>query len=132
MYLVTVGILATNQIPAGASQEAADAAELNRLENVWNEAHVRGDADALDRLWAEDLIVTVPNMAVMAKADSIGIWRSGQMRFLRYETSGLRIRVYGEAAVVTGRLLRTRNVGGRIVDDDWRFTKMYIRRNGAC
>ncbi|OFW53751.1 MAG: hypothetical protein A2146_06665 [Actinobacteria bacterium RBG_16_67_10] len=98
---------------------------------MWNEAHMRGDAEALNRLWADDLLVTVPNMPPMSKAETIGIWRSGRMRFGRYETSDIRIRVYNDAAVVSGRVRRTRSINGRDVDDDWRFTKMYIRRGGT-
>jgi len=112
------------------SSTSADAEELTRLETVWNEAHTRGDAEALDRLWAEELVVTVPNMPVMTKPESLGIWRSGRMKFQRYQTSEVQIRVYGETAVVTGRLERTRNLNGRDVEDNWRFTKVYIRREG--
>jgi hypothetical protein len=118
------------QEPAGKSQESTDSAELSRLENVWNEAHLRGDAEALDRLWADDFVVTVPSMAMMTKPDAIGIWRSGRMKFQRYQTSDTRVRVYDNAAVVTGRLQRTRNINGREIDDDWRFTKVYIRQAG--
>lgn len=108
-----------------------DRVELSRLEQVWNDAHVRGDADALDRLWAEEMVVTVPGMPVMQKPDSMAIWRSGRMKFQRYETSDTRIQLFGDAAVVTGRLLRTRNTGGGDVADDWRFTKVYVRRAGV-
>lgn len=110
------------------SRESADTAELTRLENVWNEAHLRGDADALDRLWADDLIVQVTNMRVLTKPEAIGMVRSGHVKFRRYETSNVRIRVYENAAVVTGRLERTRDLNGRNLDDTWRFTKVYIRR----
>jgi ketosteroid isomerase-like protein len=115
---------------AAPSGDSAATAELSRLESVWNEAHVQGDAEALDRLWADDLVSTVPRMRVMSKADTLGIWRSGRMKFLRYETSDTRIRLYGDSAVVTGRLQRAREVGGQAVADDWRFTKVYIRRDG--
>jgi ketosteroid isomerase-like protein len=107
-----------------------DSAELSRLEDVWNEAHVRNDADALARLWSDDLIVQVTNMRVMSKTDSIGMLRSGRMKFKRYQSSNLRIRVYGDAAVVTGQLERTRELDGRNVDDKWRFTKVYVRTAG--
>jgi ketosteroid isomerase-like protein len=113
------------------SRESADVAELTRLETVWNEAHLHGDAETLDRLWADDLVITVPNMPVMAKADVLGMWRSGRVKIQRYETSDTRIRVYGDAAVVTGRVKRTRDFNGRTVDDDWRFTKVYVRRAGG-
>jgi ketosteroid isomerase-like protein len=117
------------QNPSGKSGGlSADAAELLRLESVWNEAHVRGDADALDRLWADDLTVTVPNMPVMTKESAIGIARSGRLKFKRYQTSVILVRLYGDAAIVTGLVERTRELNGRDVDDKWRFTKVYIRR----
>jgi ketosteroid isomerase-like protein len=129
---LAVWVVATALIqdPTGMPRGSADAMELSRLENVWNEAHVRGDADALDRLWADDFVVTVPDMPVMTKSEVIKVWRSGQMKFQRYQTSDTRIRVYDDAAVITGRLQRTRNFKGRDVDDDWRFTKVCIRRGG--
>ncbi|MFQ5701515.1 MAG: nuclear transport factor 2 family protein [Acidobacteriota bacterium] len=116
--------------PGSKAQETADRIELARLETAWNHAHVRGDAQALDRLWAEELVVTVPEMPVMGKADVIGIWRSGRMKFQHYEISDVRIRVYGDAAVVTGRVERARIIDGREVADDWRYTKVYVRRTG--
>lgn len=121
---------ALGQQPANGSQEAADRQELTRLETVWNDAHMRGDAAALDRLWADDLTVAVPNMPVFTKADTIRIWRTAQMKFQRYETSDVSIRLYGDAAVVTGRLERSRTFDNRTVDDRWRFTKVYVRRDG--
>lgn len=123
-----IAVMALLPEPVSVAQESIDATELSRLEAVWNEAHLQGNANALDSLWADDLIVTVPKMMVLTKAEAIGIMRSGRMTFTHYHTSDLRIRVYGDAAVVTGRLQRTRHRDGREVGDDWRFTKVYIRR----
>jgi ketosteroid isomerase-like protein len=109
---------------------STDSAELSRLEKVWNEAHVNGDADALERLWADDLTVAVPNMAVITKQTALSMAKSGRIKFKRYETSDIKIRVYSDAAVVTGIVERTRNMNSRDVDDKWRFTKVYIRRAG--
>ncbi len=113
-----------------AQTDSATQRELSRLETVWNEAHMRADAAALEQLWADDLEVAVPRMPVMSKAEALTFARSGRMRFERYETSDLRIRVYGDAAVVTGRLQRTRTINGKQTDDDWRFTKVYVRQSG--
>jgi ketosteroid isomerase-like protein len=123
-------LIVFNQQPAGKMNESADTKELLRLESVWNEAHLQGDAAALDRLWADDLIVTVMNMPVMGKAEALGFLRSGRMRFQRYQTSDLRVRVYGEAAIVTGRMERGRSLNGQEVSDSWRFTKAYIKQGG--
>ena len=108
----------------------SDASELQRLERVWNEAHEHGDADTLNALWADDMEVAVPKMPVMQKTDALKFARSGRMKFLRYQTSDTRIRVYDNAAVVTGRLQRTRSMNGQEISDDWRFTKTYVRQSG--
>jgi len=59
-------------------------------------------------LWAGDLVVTVPNMPVMDKNESLDFVGSGKMKFQTYRTSDIRIRAYGNAAVVTGQLERSR------------------------
>lgn len=104
---------------------------LTELENTWNQAHLRGDAAALAPLFADDLTVTVPGMPVMSKVEALEFLRSGRIKFNRYETSGIRVRTYGDAAVVSGRLQRTRTINGQAVDDDWLFTKTYVRQGGA-
>lgn len=120
-------------IPLSSPRQSArdtDVKELERLETVWNEAHEHGDADALEALWADDLEVAVPKMPVMGKAEALSFARSGRMKFLHYATSEVRARVYGDAAVVTGRLERTRTLNGKKVSDNWRFTKTYVRESG--
>lgn len=110
-----------------ARTEDADVRELKRLEKVWNEAHEHGDADDLEAIWADDMEVAVPKMPVLTKAEAGKFAPSGRMRFLRYQTSDIRIRVY-DNAVVTGRLQQTRMLNGQESSDDWRFTKVYVRQ----
>ena len=115
----------------GLQVNAPDAdAAFTRLETEWNTAHVQGDAATLGRLFADDLVVVVPGMRPLSKADSLGMFKAGGMKFDRYESSDIQSRVYGETAIVTGRIKRTRTIGGKTMDDDWRFTKVYVRRAG--
>lgn len=128
--VITVIVAATLTVTPKETRESRDINELTRLEKVWNDAHLKGDAEALDRLWAEDLFVTVPDMPVMNKEESLAVWKSGKMKFDIYKTSDLRIRVYGNSAVVTGQLVRIRDSNSKVFEDDWRFTKVYVRRAG--
>ncbi len=113
----------------GVGHQAPDSLELRRLEGVWNQAHLVGDTVALDSLWADELVLEVPGMARMSKAEVLGFWRSGRSNITRYSTSDLTIRIDGDSAEVTGRLLRERDFNGQVVQDDWRFTKTYRRIN---
>jgi len=130
------GILALS-LASGVAQDGTKPAandviqaELQRLEKVWNDAHLAGDAAALDNLWADELVVTVPKMPVFNKTQSLAIWRTGRMKFSRYETSDLAYRVFGETAVVTGALVRERKFNEKEIREDWRFTKVYVRKDG--
>jgi len=119
--------LAVTPSSAAQSTHDADIRELQRLETAWNEAHEGGDAEALEALWADEMEVAVPKMPVMTKADVLKFARSGRMKFLSYRTSDIKVRVYDNAAVVTGRLQRTRTIDGQGISEDWRFTKTYVR-----
>ncbi len=131
-HTICLLIVLLSSVPTVAKvpRVSSDRAEFVRLENVWNEAHVRGDANALDQLWSDDLVVTVSGMPVMDKSESLAVVRAGRMKFHTYKTSDLRVRVYGNSAVVTGQLERTRSSDHKEFEDDWRFTKVYVRRDG--
>jgi ketosteroid isomerase-like protein len=127
--MLLLGLTVSPRTAPGAA--GGDVAELVQLESVWNESHLRADADALDRLWADDLVVVVPRMAPLGKSDALAFLRSGRTKFSKYETSEVAIRRYGDTAVATGRLRRSRDIGGRVLEDDWRFAKVYVRQAGA-
>jgi len=115
----------------GAPTPDQDLARFTQLESQWNDAHLQGDAEALDRLWADELRVVVPKMTPLSKPEALSFFRSGRMKFSRYETSELGVRVYGDTAVVTGRVRRSRERAGQVAEDDWRFTKVYVHKAGA-
>jgi hypothetical protein len=124
-----IAAVGLTQAPPVTPSETADTEELFHLEEVWNDAHIHGEAKVLDSLWADGFVVTVPRMPAMSKPDALGVWRSGHVKFQRYHSSDVAIRLYGNTAVVTGRLQRTRDFNGKTVDDDWRFTKTCVRRD---
>ena len=113
-----------------AAQAKGDVpAWLSALETAWNKAHLDGDASALDRLWTDDVVVSVPGTGPMSKIQALAAQRKAGA-FSRFDTSDVHATVTGDLAVATGRLMRTRDVDGRVVSDDWQFWKVY-RRDSA-
>ena len=127
VFAITLASRSMAQQPIGATL-AID--ELKALEARWNDAHVKGDTIELLRQWADDITFVVPEMRKFSKEDVMAFWRSGRARLMRHETSDVTYRTYDDAAVVEGRLHRQRNFNGQVIDDDWRFTKTYVRRDG--
>ena len=111
--------------------QAPDAAvaELTRLEQVWNDAQRLSDAAALDKLFADDIVITVPEMQRLGKS-STNLLRTGRMKFDKYESSDVQVHVNGDSAIVVGRIQRSRTNDGKTFADDWFFTKTYARRGG--
>ena len=103
------------------------AKQLAALEAAWNKAHLGSDDAALDRLWADDIVMLVPGRGPMTKAQALALMKGGQAAFTRYETSDLKTNVTGDLAVVTGRLQRTGATG----PNDLRFRKVYRRDASA-
>ena len=104
--------------------------ELLALEARWNDAHIYADTATLYRLWADDIIVIVPDMRPFTKDDLKTFSRTGRSNITRHETSDVTVRGYDNSAVVEGRLRREQSFSGRVEVNDWRFTKIYVRRNG--
>jgi uncharacterized protein (TIGR02246 family) len=104
--------------------------EIQRLEAVWNAAHLNGDVAVLDAICAPDLTVIVPGMNPMSKADILGFWKSGRAKITQYESTDVRVVVRGRTAIATGRLARTRDFNGTVMTDRWQFTKTYANEEG--
>lgn len=101
------------------------------LEARWNAAHLEGDVDALDSLWADDIRIVVPGMAPMGKDEALGLWRNVPVRFTDYRSSDVAVDARGDTAVVTGRIDRTRQFGERKASEQWQFIKVYGLQDGV-
>jgi len=82
----------------------ADRAELIELERQRAEALIRRDAATLDALWPADLMHIHSTGTVMGK-DELMRYVLETLQFLELTRSDLKVQVYGDAALMTGRQL---------------------------
>ena len=129
-YLLRAVLFSLTIAASPSFSQPAIAQHWQELEGRWNEAHLRGDLEALGDLWANDLSIIVPKMSPMDKGSALRFWRTVPVKFTQYASSDLSANELGTTAVVTGKLLRSREFGGRVATDTWLFTKVYARRDG--
>lgn len=91
--------------------------ELLRLEDDFARAVASNDADALEGLLADDWIIVEPDGSIIDKARFLGVIRSGALSHESMESTDLRVRLYGNAAVVTA-LTATK---GKFMGQDFAF-----------
>jgi ketosteroid isomerase-like protein len=77
--------------------------ELIGLANEWDRAMVENDVEAIGRYMADDWTIIGPDGSVGDKPTFLGLVRSGTLSHDVMESEDLKVRVYGDTAVVTSR-----------------------------
>ena len=77
-------------------------AELKKLEREWFDAVVKGDAEALKRILADDFTALNNDGSLINKAKMIELSQAGRVKLDEIKTDEFNLRLYGSTAVVTG------------------------------
>jgi ketosteroid isomerase-like protein len=118
---------------AGSADQAAgksDVEAIRKLEEERNQAIVHGDAAALERMTSDDYTFVTLRGEMLTKADIVRNFGSGAAKYQSRTISDLNIRVYGNAAVVTGRAAQKGAENGKDYSGDYWFTRVYVRQGG--
>jgi FKBP-type peptidyl-prolyl cis-trans isomerase FkpA len=78
-------------------------AELKKLEREWFNAVVKGDAEALKRILADDFAALNDDGSFINKAKMIELSQAGLVKLDEIKTDEFNLRLYGNTAMVTGR-----------------------------
>ena len=112
----------------GAGTSAVET--IRSLEEERNRAIVHGDAAALERMTTDDYTFITLRGELRTKAEIVRDFRSGAAKYQSREISDLNIRVYGDAAVVTGRAGQKGAENGKDYSGDYWFTRVYVKQKG--
>ncbi len=104
--------------------------ELTQLEREWSNAMVKGDASAIERIEAGDFMFTAPDGTTNDKSQDVNDLKSGTFKAQSFDLSDLRVRTYGDTAVVTGTNDLKATYKGKDISGKYRFTDVFVKRNG--
>jgi ketosteroid isomerase-like protein len=103
---------------------------IRQLDHERIQAQIGADAVALDRIYANDFIGIGPSGTVRTKPQVISDFTSGDLKFQSITTDDVRVRVYGNTAVETGRSIMSGQDKGKTVPRDNRFTRVWVKQQG--
>ena len=112
-----------------ASSKEAPADVIRKLEQGWATAAIKKDAGPLDQLLADDCILTTPQGQLIGKSELVDRLKDGTFAVESADYSEMKVRVYGDAAVVTGRLALKGKWGDSDITGDYAFTDTFIRHD---
>jgi len=134
--VLTVAVLVAFSAALGQTQGKKPAvgsveSVLMQMERDWAQAYVKMDLTALDRIEAAELAFTDSQGAVTDKAQDLAETKSGVWKAQSVSADELKVRVFGNAAVVTGRdTLKGAQYKGKDISGQYRFTDVFVQRDG--
>ena len=116
-------------VAANTTRKAED--DVRQAERDRFTAMTKADTGALDKLLAPELSYTHSNAQVQDKAGFVGDIKSGAIKYLSIEPNDMNVRVFGNAAVVTGGAAVQVIQSGNDLSIKIRYTATHINRNGS-
>ena len=105
-------------------------AELVAISDDWATAIASNDAERIASFMADDWVI-VSESGVSSKDHFQSFIKSGELTHSAMDRAGeARVRVYGDAAVLTCRQTNTAHYQGRRFDADEWTTDVFVRREG--
>jgi len=120
---------APSQTPAETKTGTAEQELLNLMQD-WMNAEVKADMAFLDRFITEDCAITDPTGTVWTKAQFLGGLKSGEGAVISFVLDNMKARIYGDAAVVNGRMTAKQMFKGQDISGQYQCTDMFIKKAG--
>jgi ketosteroid isomerase-like protein len=118
-------------VDGGAAVAAAELIEeVRRFESRWGEAYVGRDLAALAEILADDYTLTDPLGGTTDKAQNLAFISSTEFRIEDTRSRDVRVRLYGNTAVITALSDFKAHYRGVAVNGSCRYTDVLVRRGG--
>ena len=103
------------------------------MEGELTQTEARLDVDALDSIYADDLIVTAPiGICVDKPAVMSEIRQAAEKAIIgRYDKDDLKVRAFGDTAVLSYRMTAWATVEGTEIKRALCITNVWMKRNGS-
>lgn len=127
----TSGFGGSNSSDVMADCTNQDERHLRRIDHEWNEAYPNRDVEALERIIADDWKCIDGAGRIIHKRQLLERVAANPNPFDSHEFDEFSLRIFGNAAIVTGRLSgKGRNEQGEFIFQQ-RYTRVYVKRDGV-
>jgi len=137
--LLLLALVLSVCLPASATRPKSNATgpaeeevvrEIVDLERQSKDAALHRDAAFAERTLADDYVAITPLGQVVSKADTIAARKTAQLRYDTIDVTDMVVRLYGNTAIVTARAEVKGTELGEEFSGPYRFTRVWVRRNG--
>ena len=129
-HLFAIAILLLTACGLVFGDQASDERELTQLVNDLDAALVKQDIAFLERVLDQDYMHYRPHGDVENRAQYLEDRKSGRVHFDSLVADEIKVRVYGDTAIVTYRSTAKGKDQDGAIDEQRRWTRVFVRKNG--
>ncbi len=104
--------------------------EVVRLADAWATAELRGDAAFLERTLTDDFIGIGPLGFMLTKQEWLARHTSGDLQYESFNLNEVKVRVYNDAAILTGRQVQNGAYRDTSIKAQFRTTLVFVQQQG--
>jgi hypothetical protein len=127
----TLLVLAGGQPDVLADPAKTSTATILALEQRFNFALMERNEKAFDELLADDLIHIGFEGQIVGKKEYMSFFKTGAWQYLKYQPSKVSVKVFADAAVVTGRVDRVIRINEVETSGAFAFTHVWFREQNT-
>ena len=127
LLVLLVLLLGIPVIPVAAQEKPDVAAYIRSMELKWTESYKQRQIDILSSLLAEDFVITIEDGSTYSKTGYISHSAEPSVHVEVAEMSDLKVRMHGNAAVVTGAYRERGESNGKRYEYHDRLTDVWMK-----
>ena|SRR5438105_686275 len=104
--------------------------DLKQLADDWAAAELRADTAFLDRTLADDFVGIGPRGFMLTKEEWLQRHTSGDLKYQALSLDDVKVRIYGDAALLTAAENQQATYRGQDVPGQFRTTLVFVRQQG--
>ena len=116
--------------PASGTDVKSVEDTLIQIEHEWGNALLKADVAALSRCLGDDWVITYSDGTLVTKPMALADLKEGALRIESFRLDDVKVRVYGDTAVVTGLITEKSKFRDKNTSGVRRFTDVFVRRDG--
>ncbi len=103
---------------------------IMKMEQEMTDAFIKGDTSVFEKYGADNATFTDPGGMMMNKAQTMAMFKSGDLKLESSKIDGMKVQMFGDTAVVTYTTMDKGMYKGRDISGQYRWTDVFVKMGG--
>lgn len=103
---------------------------IMKIEQEIGDAVVKRDMSVFDKYYADNAVFTDPGGMLMNKAQSMAMFKSGDLKLESTKIDGMKVQMFGDTAIATYTTTDKGMYKGKDISGQYRWTDVFVKMGG--